>query len=303
MRLIGLMPARNEEYALGLSLRAALMWCDAVVVLDHASTDRTREILMDIDKEQPGRIQIMTEQSPGWNEMEHRQSMLRSAREVWHATHIAIVDADEILTGFPLIPVQPAGANGVQSGIRQLIERIGAHQILHLPGYNLRGNICRYHSSGIWGERWFSTAFQDDPRLSWTGDRFHHREPMGVSLKPYKPIAQHHGGIMHLWGASERRLRAKSALYKITERLRWPDKPIAEINEMYGWAIYGRPRVPGDKPTEWQYRTVPADWWAPYGHLMKHLHLDAEPWQEAEVRRLVSEHPSVAQGLDLFGLA
>src|SRR4051812_45523687 len=114
--------------------------------------------------------------------------------------------------------------------------------ILQLPGYNLRHGTAFYHANGVWGNRWFSTAFQDDPRLGWAGDRFHHREPMGVKLQPYRPIQQGDGGVMHLWGASERRLTAKHALYKLSERLRWPEKPIAEIDRMYSLALKGDPR-------------------------------------------------------------
>ena len=299
MRLIATMPVRNEEWCLGLTLRAALMWCDEVVCYMHACTDRSADIVSDVANES-GRVTREWGSGSEWTEMVHRQMLLEAAR-AYGATHVAIVDADEILTGFPMVPIQPAGANGVESGIRYSIEGLPNNSILQLPGYNLRGGLDRYHSSGLWGNRWFSTAFRDDPRLSWTGDRFHHREPMGVSLSGFKPIAQHQGGVMHLLGASERRLRAKSALYKLTERLRWPDKPVAEIDTMYSWAIHGRPQC-DDTPRTWQYRTVPQEWWAPYAHLMHHLDLDAEPWQEAESRRIVAEHPGIERGLDLFGV-
>ena len=285
MKLVGLMPVRNEEWCLGLTLRAALLWCDEVVVLNHASTDQSEHIIREVINENPTRVYFGECKTSDWEEMRHRQMLLEGAR-LCDATHIAIVDADEILTGNLLYPTS-------------IVFNALEGQILQLPGYNLRGGIDKYHSSGIWGNRWFSTAFRDDPRLSWGGDRFHHREPCGMPLAPYQPVAQHQGGVMHLWGASERRLRAKSALYKLTERIRWPEKHIPAIDGMYSWAIHGRP---GDTPKEWQYRAVPAEWWAPYSHLMQHLHVDAEPWQEAECRRIVSEHPEITAGLDLFGV-
>ena len=175
---------------------------------------------------------------------------------------------------------------------------------MQLPGYNLRGSLNRYHSNGIWGNRWFAVAFADDPRLGWSGDNFHSRDPLGMTLRPYRIIGQGLGGVMHLWGASERRLRAKHACYKITERLRWPDKPLADIERMYSWAIKGEPghRSYGT-PETWTYADVPASWWAPYAHLIKYLDVDAEPWQEAECIRLIKEHgPRMFQGLDLFGV-
>lgn len=293
MKLVATMAVRNEAWCLGIIARAALMWCDVLVCLNHASTDASSDILAEISHE-TGRVVVISEESPEWDEMRHRQMMLHVARGIG-ATHIAIVDADELLTG-NLIDrfVDPACiAMAPQSG-----------QIVQLPGYNLRGGINRYHANGIWGNRWFSTAFREDARLSWSGDTFHAREPKGIELRPYRPIAQGQGGILHLWGSSERRLRAKSALYKITERLRWPAKPVAEIERMYNWAVYGEKDSCYGTPDTWTYRDVPAEWWAPYAHLMKYLDVDAETWQIAECRRLVAEHGAARfSGLDLFGVA
>ena len=97
MNLIALMPACNEAWILGLSLRVALRWCDSVVVLNHASTDCTAGILDAISDEHPNRVAILNVEDPTWNEMLHRQAMLDVARRLG-ATHCAIVDADEVLT-------------------------------------------------------------------------------------------------------------------------------------------------------------------------------------------------------------
>jgi hypothetical protein len=45
-------------------------------------------------------------------------------------------------------------------------------------------------------------------------------------------------------------------------------------------------------------------WWKGYEHLMRHFHPSSEPWQEAEVLRLLAEHGvEKFAGLDLFGVA
>jgi hypothetical protein len=274
LKLVGLMPVRNEDWCLGLTLRAALTWCDEVLVLLHNCTDRSEDIVEEIasDTNRLG----WTSQCGEWEEMAHRQELLKCAREQY-ATHIALIDADEILTGNLAAP-------------HEGMLRIG--EMLYLPGYNLRGGTSHYHADGLWGQRWFSVVFADDPRLNWTGDRFHHREPFGLDLKPVKPIAQHQGGIMHLWGVSERRLKAKHALYKITERLRWPEKPTHEINAMYDqWKQKG------------SFARLPDEWWTPYKQWLKYLDVDKEPWQEAECQRLIEVHGADKfKGLDLFGV-
>lgn len=290
MRLVGCIPVRNEAWVLGLSARVALMWCDALIIFDHASTDATPDIITDLVREYPGRVFRYREDCDRWDEMHHRQHMLVMARGAG-ATHIAIVDADEVLTGnlIASIGATHSTIHGIAGDIKE--------SILQIPGYNLRDSLHRYHSNGIWANRWFSVAFPDNKILHWNGDKFHNREPMGMRLQPYRPIAQGQGGVLHLWGASERRLRAKHALYAITERLRWPGKGLQQINEMYG--LHAQP-LPHE--ARWKFAEVPAEWWAPYADLMKYLDLDAEPWQEQYCRDLIAKHGAETfAGLDLYG--
>jgi hypothetical protein len=295
MNLVGLMPCRNEDWVLALSARVALMWCDRLVILNHASTDDTDRIVSQLTGEFKNRVESLYIHAQQWDEMNHRQQMLQAARcygaEISGATHIAIIDADEILTG------------NLLSGIRERVAALSAGQMLQLPGYNMRGGLNRYHLNGVWGQRWFSTAFKDVNTAAWKGDKFHAREPQGVRWEGWKPVKQGEGGTMHLWGASERRLIAKHALYQITEALRWPDKDRDTIRREYSQALVGRPWI-GDSPKSWTFQHTPDDWWTPYFPLLHHLHVDAEPWQEAEVKRLVAEHGTARfQGLDLFGVA
>jgi hypothetical protein len=285
MRLVGMMPCRSEDWVLGLSARVALLWCDSLVILNHASDDRTGAILDELQREYRGRVIIMEISGPEWLEMVHRQALLNLARTS-EATHLAIVDADEILTG------------NLLGTIRDVIQSMDAGSILQLPGYNLRGGITRYHANGIWGNRWFSVAFMDDPRLCWDGDRFHQREPMGKMLQPYRPMRQGQGGIMHLWGVSERRLRAKHCAYKMIETLRWPQKPRSDIDLLYDLAF--TPSAAPQFDQHWSFAETPADWWQSYLPLMQYLDVDAEPWQESDCERLRQLHGDDRfAGLDL----
>jgi hypothetical protein len=157
----------------------------------------------------------------------------------------------------------------------------------------------------VWGKRWFSVAFKDNERFRWWptdrgGETYHKREGFGPKLNDYKPIAQGRGGVMHLWGASERRLTAKHALYKIIERIRC-SKSISEIDREYSWWKTGCDSR--TEPHTWQFADVPAEWWEPYKNLMQYLDLYAAPWQETECQRLIGLHGSeMFNGLDLFGL-
>jgi len=109
------------------------------------------------------------------------------------------------------------------------------------------------------------------------------------------------GGILHLWGASERRLRAKHAWYKVTERRRWPNKPVAVIERMYN--AWNDPSVHPHFAQVWEFAEAPANWWAGAEELVRrYLRLEGVPWQEHAVREMVEAAPAEFAGLDLFGL-
>jgi hypothetical protein len=260
MKITGCMCVKNEEHELGLTARVALTWCDELVILDNGSYDRSHSIIVELEAEYEARVALITYPGP-WHEMPQRQRALETAR-AGGATHITIVDADEVLTG-----------NLAEMPMHRHVQDLLPGHILQIPLYNLRGGINRYHANGLWGEnRIVSVAFADDPALGWAGDRFHAREPQGKTLQPFQPVAQGSGGVMHLWGANERRLLAKHALYKVTERLRWPEKDVRQIDFEYSQCVKGGLR---EDPATWTFNDVPDSWWAPYSHLMRYLDIDA----------------------------
>ncbi len=291
MKLIGCMPVKNEDWILGLSARVALSWCDELLILLNDCTDRSLGITAELADEYERRLDFAM--VPGWwDEMQHRQKLIDHARRRG-ASHIALIDADEILTG-----------NLAPSKVRFWIESMSEGTMFTLPLYNLRGGMYRYHSNGLWGGGAIGLAFKDEPRLHWKGDRFHHRQPMGrAHWNHFQPLERGEGGVMHLWGVSEPRLLAKHALYKVTERLRWPEKDVAQIDRYYSMCVNGEK---DGEPAGWTFDTAPASWWTPYAHWLKYLNFEDtehEPWQAIEVRRLVAEHGRAQfAGLDLFGV-
>jgi glycosyltransferase involved in cell wall biosynthesis len=296
MHVVVTMPVKNEAWILGASARAVMDWADDLLILDHDSTDETLAIAEEIKDEFPGRVAIFFDSSQQWEEMRHRQSLLENAR-LAGASHIAIIDADEILSA-NLIPE-----------IRSLFEQIQGNQVLQLPWVCLARSLDRFYSSGAWFNNWVSCGFKDSPATHWAPQGtekydFHHRQPMGRAYRPsdwFQPVSQvlpaHGGGLMHLQFVNERRLRAKQALYKITEVLRWPGREsVQQINAKYNRAVYE------SDPKQFSTAPCPAEWWQPYSHLMKYVDLDREPWQEKRLKELVAANPGATAGLDLFGV-
>jgi glycosyltransferase involved in cell wall biosynthesis len=294
MKIVAIMPVRNEDWILGLSARALLRWVDELVILDHCSTDNSRMLEYALGEEYSGRVFVLNNDEPVWYEMAHRQLMLEWAR-ARGATHIVTMDADEVLSA-NLVPF-----------IREIIEVTPSLATLTLPWICLRDSIDEHHASGLWAEQSASMAFQDEPRCEWkqrNGYDFHHRHPMGRPNLPHSPVSRHNGGILHLQYSNRRRLLAKQALYKMTEVVRWPGRDtIDEINKRYNYSVYGAPSRPRGGVPQFDVASVPAEWWNGYEGLMQHLDLCRLPWQEAECHALIEKHgPSKFAGLDLFGV-
>jgi hypothetical protein len=292
MKIIGTMPVRNEHWILGWSARAIMQVVDHLVILDHCSTDGSRGIEHEIITEFPGRVTVLLDDNPVWFEMAHRQRMLDYARQLG-ATHIIMVDADEVLT-----------ANLI-STIRATIEKLPKRLVLNLPWIALARGVDKFYASGVWSERFVSAGFVDLPEWHWKAQGeekydYHHRHPMGLPYAPWEPVTQYEGGLLHFQFVNERRLRAKQAAYQVDEVLRWPGRQRPEeIARLYGRAVYeSDPAVARTAP-------VKPEWLAGYEGLMeRYFHPEAEPWQEAVVRRAIATHGRGRfKALDLFGVA
>jgi len=282
-KIIALMAVRNEQWILELSIGVALRWVDSIFLLDHASEDDTPKILEHFMAKFPDRIETDRLNTPEWDEMSHRQYMLECGRRMG-ASHIAMIDADEILTA------------NLLSRIRAWVLALQPGQVLDLPMIAPWGSTTAYRDDhSVWGQAFLSTAFGDEGSLSWkpdSGYQHHHRTPYGVrnSIRPLHNKRQ--GGVMHLQFIDGDRLRWKHRKYKMTEVLRWPGRePISQVDWKYSQALdeSGLATTP-----------VPEEWWDGYDrNKIKH---EVEPWFKKECERMWSEHGMKRfKGLNLWG--
>ena len=296
MRLTGLMVVRNESWILGVSLRAALKYCDKVCVIDHSSWDETPRIIHEIQGEHPYRVDyspwidsktvMIKSQFDGieypcqqpdpdamWKEMEIRQHSLELGRKFGGDT-FAIIDDDEILTG-DLLDVVRLWANSLKPG-----ELIDLPMIQPWKGFeNYRDD--NWTHSGI-----VSLMFKDKPDLTWQaqgdGYQYHNRPPHGIvnRLTPLKD--KRSGGVMHCQWVDWPRLKAKHIWYAYMEKAQWPDRMSdAELLHKYSAAL---------KEEDCQLQKMPREWLGPYQAEMKYFKPGKTPWYEFEVNKLIRKH-------------
>ncbi|HZE42680.1 MAG TPA: glycosyltransferase family 2 protein [Steroidobacteraceae bacterium] len=289
-KLVALMATRNEDWVLGLSLRVSLSYCDAVIMTDHGSTDRTAQIVRDAQAEFPNcPIDVRRVENGEWREGDFRQEMLERGRRLG-ATHFVIVDADEVPTGNLLLQ------------LRSLALRADPGWCAALP------MIAPYHSStmyrwdGPWGEQsaipW---AFGDSAELNWKSSsayQLHRRSPNGADDQGLLVSGKERGGLFHLQFINKRRLQSKAAWYKMMETVTYPGKrTAADLNQMYDWTLREESTAKID--------VMPQAWWTPYEERgwLQFLQPDARAWQFHEARKLAAEHGLERfSGLELYGI-
>lgn len=291
INLVGLMLVRNEDWVIGASLRAALLWCDQVLVHADRCTDKTLEIVRDVAMEtQPlGRVMISRDDKPAehWNEMDVRHTMLNVGRTMG-GTHFAVVDGDEILT-----------ANNLPL-VRNWFKHLSKGQLLEVPMVPIWDDLNHYRTDPcVWSRAKLTFGWRDDGKQGWKaredGYQHHNRAPYGVFGPICNPIPYegngHPGGVMHLQFANKRRLLAKHVLYRMVDHLRWPGRRTpAQLNRIYDEAL----AVPGE------LSTLPGEWNHPYRWDL--IDVTSVPWQEAEITRLLAAHGrETFTGLDLKG--
>lgn len=292
MKLVGVMVVRSEDWVLGCSLPAALKWCDEVILVDHASSDRTYEIYLKVSGENPRRVhysrweptkkQELWSPSEGknvvadvvdsdapWDEMAMREHSLQVARK-HNATHIAIIDADEILTA------------NLLDRIRGQFDTLAPGMQLDVPMLAMR-TLDQYEDANtVWSRAWLTLGFSDAPNLTWKpsadGYQHHHRSPYGITADRRFLTDKREGGVFHLQFANRRRLIAKHWLYAYTDLIRWPNRETpAELSFKYSQAL-------SDQATR---TAVPAEWW--YGYNRSQIKLSGLPWQELKLSELIRE--------------
>jgi len=285
MKLIGILPARNEDWILGFSVRSALMWMDELIVMNHASTDQTAEILRKIQAEAGHCLTVLNQPAPEWMQYEYRQEMFGLARERG-ATHIAFLDADEALTA-NLLPE-----------IRAYVEALNPGECLTLPVPCMWRSPLKYRVGEFrYAHDKLTVAFADAPEILWkaeNGYQHDHRQPFGITRYVHVPVES--GGVMHFQWADWRRAKAKHALYQMNHMIRWPERQTAQqISKLHAGVI---------DETNLELATAPAKWFQGYEHLLPYLKTNTVPWQETECKRLWELYgPEKFEGLNLFGVA
>ncbi len=274
MKVIALLPVRNEAWVLEHSLSCLSAFCDVVIVSDQGSTDGSQEICRRFPKvhllETPrGQTTDLLPKHARWR-------LLDAARQYDGNNLLWCTDADELIS--------PAS---VRTFLAAHAGELIAPRAIQCRYIHLWKRMRRFrHDLSPYGPKWKVVAVVDDRRMDYPRDPgappLHEpRTPMDIDPHVLSAGDLH---LLHLQYAAWQRNQMKQAWYRSLEQLDGR-ATAAEINEKYG--ITMSPFFSRTKP-------VPPAWLD--GLTLPSERVDDEPgWHDAEMLRLFDE-----RGIEFF---
>lgn len=219
MKLIALLPVKNEEWILPTYLSTMCEIADLIIAIDDGSTDDSRLLI-----EQAGGVVYENDvkNNIGWSEHHIRERLLDLGRE-HGGTHFICLDADESFT-----------TNFITHS-RKLIPAMNPGQKLSMHWLALWKSTYFYRDdSSVWSNNYKDFVFCDD------GVSRYEYAFLGVGRTPgqnnestlIKLDSETYGGVLHFQFSCWSRFQMKQAWYRCSELINASDSVVG-INDKY----------------------------------------------------------------------
>lgn len=266
MKLVGLMVARNDAWILELSVKAALKWCDSVIVVNAGSKDRTQDVLLHLVKEHSD--QLFSVLAPNGDKNSDLMQLALDEARTKGATHIAILSPNEILTSNVIC-------------LRDVILTLELSTMVVLPSLFCWKNAQYYRDdTSTWSRIDVPVAFKDSAGISWKGTTDLERAPRGFQWTTLRPVQRSAGGVVNLENVHWQRALAKHCLGEMKEILKRPSwktpKSVQKIHPLDEVGI--------------RLSKIEDEWYEGYKSLFKLVSTAERSFYEDEVSRVFQEH-------------
>ena len=237
MKIIALLPFKNEEWILPTYLSNVEPIVDEIIAIDDNSTDSSVEILKKSNKV---KIYKNDEQlKSGWAEYNIRQKLLSLGREAG-GTHFVCLDADETFT-----------TNFVKN-FKKIINRLTPGQKLVLQWLALWKSVDHYRDdNSVWSNNYKDFIIYDSPELK------HDYAFLGVGRTPgqnneetWVRLNPKFGAVLHYQFSHWKNFQLKQCWYRCSELIKMPGMEQA-INNKYSITLDDPHALVRKMPDEW----------------------------------------------------
>jgi len=218
-KIVGLVPARNEQVTIEQCLRALAKYTDAIIVLDDASFDDTVEIVESLIEE--CNIEKIIKKTVWYRDEAGDYNRLLQAGRAIGGTHFIRIDADEMFT-----------ANFMHDNyLRKLILQLK-------PGERLTFSMMRIWKSldnYLEDLEAITPIFCDDGISFHASKSLNHgtaRVPKNLTGTKFMVSDHENYGLMHFQAVNWRNMKVRNYWYKCIEHTRRTGS-VDRINEVY----------------------------------------------------------------------
>ena len=221
MKIIALLPFKNEEWILPTFLSNVLPIVDEIISLDDSSTDNSKKIMEDAG----AKVYPLTRN----NDMEYgasitpRQKLLELGRESG-GTHFVMLDADETFT------------TNFTKVARGLMEQMSPGDELWMQWLALWESWDHYrHDGTVWSNNFKDFIFCDDgvSQHAYNGRSLHSIGRTPGENHRHLRIPNEIGGVLHYQFSNMNLFHLKQTWYRMIEHVKYGPGNEGEINGTY----------------------------------------------------------------------
>jgi len=237
LKIIALLPFRNEAPFLRTYISSVLPLVDQIVAVDHGSTDDGHQLLRDVGADVD--VQPPPNLSLGRQLGKQRQHLLERGRS-HGGTHFVWLDADEAFTA-PFIENGRRHISGLKKGEK-----------LSLQWLALWKNARVYRTDrSAWSNSWKDFIVHDDGVSGFAYEAFHEPRTNGPNDPALlKRVPLDEGAVLHFQFAAWGRFQMKQAWYRCWELIVGERGPV-EINYVYRATLGNRMIRTSPLPAKW----------------------------------------------------
>ena len=216
MKIITLIPVKNEDWILDYTLKNVSKFSDHIIVADQMSEDKSREICKKYEKV------ILLDNKDKFHTNKVRWQMLDAARNFDGNNFIFSIDADEFIS--PLIKEE----------ITKLQNTISPGTTISFQWIQLWKSIEFYRNDSVWKDSFKPIAFWDDRIMNYVRNNIKMDHTSRVPYdKSYPNIEIEKYPLLHLQFAAWKKSQIKQSYYRCLEIILEKNKSARRINHTY----------------------------------------------------------------------